>query len=1212
MSGNNSFFNHNAFNKAITTIIEQELKDIRDIETIIGIPFYNEQETLLAVVSNIARTLKDDLGQAKTMLVLAGDPVGEDSLRQVNELGLTIPYLGYLLPQDARGRGASVRSLMEIANYLEADLVILATDMVPVEPDKFRNMLFTLIEPVRHNYDLAVARFNRSFGDDLASILFTSPLLEVFYGSLISDPHSRIYAISHDLVENFLQELKLWNHVVYDYGIDPWLLTRALRWGKRLCEVYLGEKSSFVSKDKMSYVFKQTIYTLFDCIKRDIRFLLGREPVYYRLDNWGRAYFPEYKHEATPIDADDLVLSFRQSCAQYQHLIKTILPERLADRVMECLIYPEASFSFDHNTWAKTVYHYLLVYCFNEEIPGDDLMMSLTFIFDGRMADVLYKAREDLEKEAYQEGYATVGHLGEPGILQRLKEEQRNAFFEARDEFISMWSSAFEEHRPPLIPVHHLEFVPGAPILINKKLRVFGSEEIWTQDILGNLQSTYHELFDDFMARLGVSHEASPDEKVQGLQQFMAKLEMAFDRIFPGDLYTESGVREVMERIFELFCKEPVFTFKNEAIAELLAESPPPNLLLTSGCSSVEELLQDMDARTVLAMAFMTENQAYFENCINWLAHNCRHEMMGFDSIKYLVAGFESVPYATRLPVIARLERLTHCIIASPYSKGLGGRYPKLRYVLYVMRQIAMARNYSRLWETYCRERKNLGNKIINSLLYWRKGSYFSVGNLFEVSHHRLMMQMWDDFIRKTSEYGTEEDKQVLALMIRGYGLSQVLENGVFLPCSAWTWASYSYKGGQGIPTPAASQVEINWFNYDLFEQLYYVMSYSRRDLDNQIGQMLGEGRTSEDLLDLLVGAEGVRAVSQDPSSVPEAGRLKRYPGNPILMPVKEHPWESKYVLNAASFRIKDRVYILYRAFGDDEVSRIGLAISDGYRILERLSYPIFEPASASESMGCEDPRTVVIEDQILMIYTAYDGRTAQVAGASISIDDFLNRRFEKWQRLGLAFKDVWDKDALIFPEKINGRYVIYHRIEPSIWVSYMNELKFPVSKEKHVVIMGPRSGRMWDSAKIGAGTQPLKTKYGWLMIYHGVDRNRVYRLGVMLVDLTNPEKLLYRSPNPILEPEEEYELGTPDKSWVPNVVFTCGAVPVEDKEILDAEDEIIVYYGAADTCVCAASAKVGELIPEEIRKKIEKASRELSAGRLPNYDEKQANLCLY
>ena len=93
----------------------------------------------------------------------------------------------------------------------------------------------------------------------------------------------------------------------------------------------------------------------------------------------------------------------------------------------------------------------------------------------------------------------------------------------------------------------------------------------------------------------------------------------------------------------------------------------------------------------------------------------------------------------------------------------------------------------------------------------------------------------------------------------------------------------------------------------------------------------------------------------------------------------------------------------------------------------------------------------------------------------------------------------------------------------------------------------------MWDGKKIGGGTQPIKTRYGWLMIIHGVDHLRLYRLGILLLDLNDPSIVIYRSPNAILEPTEKYEEGEANVDWVPNVVFTCGAVPEQDgKEMLE------------------------------------------------------------
>jgi predicted GH43/DUF377 family glycosyl hydrolase len=122
----------------------------------------------------------------------------------------------------------------------------------------------------------------------------------------------------------------------------------------------------------------------------------------------------------------------------------------------------------------------------------------------------------------------------------------------------------------------------------------------------------------------------------------------------------------------------------------------------------------------------------------------------------------------------------------------------------------------------------------------------------------------------------------------------------------------------------------------------------------------------------------------------------------------------------------------------------------------------------------------------------------------------------------------------------------------------------------------------MWDGIKIGAGAQPIKTTRGWLNIYHGVDYERVYRLGVLFMDLYDPAKVLYQSPNPILEPECDFEVGKTKGGdyWVPRVVFTCGAVPAADKDIIDLDDEILVYYGAADTAIGVAKGKLRDIVP--------------------------------
>ncbi|MCD6274829.1 MAG: glycosidase [Candidatus Aenigmarchaeota archaeon] len=301
--------------------------------------------------------------------------------------------------------------------------------------------------------------------------------------------------------------------------------------------------------------------------------------------------------------------------------------------------------------------------------------------------------------------------------------------------------------------------------------------------------------------------------------------------------------------------------------------------------------------------------------------------------------------------------------------------------------------------------------------------------------------------------------------------------------------------------------------------------------------------------------------------------KLKRFKGNPILKPIKNHDWE-KYVYNPGAIFLEDKVHIIYRAMGKDRISRFGYASSkDGFHIDERLDEPIYVPSGEFEepvvkfrNSGVEDPRVVKIGKKIYMTYAAVNGRVSYIALASIDVKDFLNKKW-KWKKHGILFPDCDGRNAVLFPKKIKNRFVLYPRFKPDIFVSYSKDLK-NWTKPKRV--MKPRKGR-WDDLKIGAGTPPILTEKGWLLIYHGVQATRkgnIYRVGLALTDLENPEKILFRSEKPILEPIKKYErIGQ-----VNNVVFPCGAVVLEEK--------LYVYYGGADSVVCVATADISKLLP--------------------------------
>jgi predicted GH43/DUF377 family glycosyl hydrolase len=297
---------------------------------------------------------------------------------------------------------------------------------------------------------------------------------------------------------------------------------------------------------------------------------------------------------------------------------------------------------------------------------------------------------------------------------------------------------------------------------------------------------------------------------------------------------------------------------------------------------------------------------------------------------------------------------------------------------------------------------------------------------------------------------------------------------------------------------------------------------------------------------------------------------MQRFIGNPIIEPIGTHSWESRRVFNAAAFFADKRIHILYRAMGDDSVSRLGYAAtSDGYHIDERLSYPVLEPASNAEKDGCEDPRLTLLDGKLFMTYTAlqeYDYQHVyQISLTSIAVEDFLTKQW-KWGDRRLPFPGIRNKDGVILPKMINGEYVMFHRVEPDICSARSGDLKRWYDIRS---VMPPRI-KSWDCWKVGAAGPPIELNEGWLFIYHGVNFERVYSLGAALLDKNNPETVLYRSEKPILTPSEDYERF----GKVPNVVFSCGNILMDDK--------VLIYYGGADSVLCVATYDVSELVPKK------------------------------
>lgn len=322
--------------------------------------------------------------------------------------------------------------------------------------------------------------------------------------------------------------------------------------------------------------------------------------------------------------------------------------------------------------------------------------------------------------------------------------------------------------------------------------------------------------------------------------------------------------------------------------------------------------------------------------------------------------------------------------------------------------------------------------------------------------------------------------------------------------------------------------------------------------------------------------------------------KLNKYKNNPILKPTGEGDWEKMSVLNPGAWYENGKVSLLYRAAAEtvDYKIYLGLAEStDGYNFKRVSDKPVLAPSADGFDAGCiEDARIVKFGDTFYVTYAArayppgahWAGKRRQnLPSQARAWTENLTRTglasskdLRTFKRLGpITADNLDDRDAIIFPEKIKGKYVMIHRPyewigegypnkNPSIWMAWSDNM-LDWSGDKLMA----QAEAPWEYEKVGGNAPPLKTDEGWLMLYHAVGSDKAYRIGVMMLDLEDPLKIIARAPDFILEPEEVYE----KVGVVNNVVFPCGNVIIGD--------ELFVYYGGADTVCCVATVKMRTII---------------------------------
>jgi predicted GH43/DUF377 family glycosyl hydrolase len=300
---------------------------------------------------------------------------------------------------------------------------------------------------------------------------------------------------------------------------------------------------------------------------------------------------------------------------------------------------------------------------------------------------------------------------------------------------------------------------------------------------------------------------------------------------------------------------------------------------------------------------------------------------------------------------------------------------------------------------------------------------------------------------------------------------------------------------------------------------------------------------------------------------------LERLPGNPLVTPAHVRFTRASGAFNpgACVDHVSGRVVLLVRVFEEQtRQSCLALALSaDGHTIDELWDEPVIRRETPYEEWGVEDARVTWLADEgrYAITYTGYSAAGPRVC--LITTDDLLEPA--RYRRHGPRLPGD-NKNCVIFPAKVGGRYVILHRPMPRIVCVSVDSLEKDWPHDG-VEILAPRPGS-WRSSRVGAGTPPVATRLGWLFAFHGateVAEGNVYSMGWCMLDRDQPERVLYVSGPPALAPETSYEIEAGPLPQVDMASFRNGVRVVFPQGLIERDGDLLVYYGAGDVSVAAA-----------------------------------------
>ena len=805
--------------------VQEHVTLLKGREIVIGIPFSDQGETLPKVIEIANEGVKELLPGKDVAIILAGSYEGRRMLRNIRNILKEQRSEGYCFTLDkvVDGKGWTMRALIDVAQFLHSDLILLEPDFVRKGRQGLQpGWIYSLYRPIELGNDFVLPVFNRPPEGKRVTEHLVNPILVSLYGYRIKEPMGGMYGISRRILHKFLRDKKLFSQTdVGNYGIDIFLTITAIVNDLQICQANLGTRLKHHSPGEFPVRLRGALRTMFDQIGYTSTWWLKEgkkgkhEPPFY-------GKLPSLVPPKADVNIPFEIERFKVDFQRYKdYLYRKLCPPSLYEKLLDLSTKDEEGFSFSSSDWAKCVHILLLAYFFQKEIPQTDILDTLI---------ILNRARTAAFVREVQKLRGDAKGLG----ADRLREVQIGDFTNLRESFDQHWRERKLFYVAPMERVL-LEFLPGFPLNLPKEI----------EDNKGRVMRVF-EVYEDLIEEIQTKGAAflPKEQKIEFMERCIHEADENLRDVLKGNIYSRKGVRTLVENVFRYlpFARKKCFFLKQRKIIEFLEGNTPHNLFEMFGYRNVNSSLKKYEPRDILILASSIEGRAFHERFWDWF-EDARPDWFGLREKGFLVQDHGNfAQWVHRRGEPSDIEMLCGKILVTQYPRAAGLHYPYLLYLSLIAKMNVEMEMFSEDWKCYSKD-QDFSQKARDSLRIHFSRDPLSAHEIFEANVDEISTKR----IGK-SKILSESLKDLLGLYHIVYRL-----DGDFLSLGFPSWAIYHTWGRKGIPSIGflgeKSKVEQRWFVREMISKLVNIGGLGDKNaISQKLREMRGNGIEDKNL----------------------------------------------------------------------------------------------------------------------------------------------------------------------------------------------------------------------------------------------------------------------------------------------------------------------------------------------------------------------------